>query len=159
MVVKANEIVVDALEDLVVQQDEGPIEQSEGRAAMRVLNDMMLSWDAAGINLGYTTVSSLGDEITVPLGAIRGIKAALAIELAPKYDVTPSPALVQKAKAGMQAILDLTVEVTNSEYPSTLPFGSGNYTDGYDTEHYYPDQQDTILTETGGSIALEEDTE
>lgn len=158
MVVKANEIVVDALEDLVVQQDEGPIEQSEGRAAIRTLNDMMLAWDAAGINLGYTVVNSLGDVITVPLGAIRGIKANLAIELAPKYDVQPSAALVKRANEGYMAILDLTVEITGTEYPDTLPIGSGNYDDGYGPD-FYPEQESTILTETGGSIALEEDTE
>jgi len=159
MVVKANEIVVDALEDIVVQADEAPIEQSEGRAAIRALNDMMLAWDAIGINLGYTVVSSLGDEITVPLGAMRGIKANLAIELAPKYDVTPTPALVQKAREGYAAIIDLAVDMSSSELPSTLPTGSGNDNLDYASDRFYPDQQDTILTETGGSIALEEDTE
>ena len=158
MVVKASEIVIDALEDLVVQQDEAPIEQSEARAAMRMLNDMMLSWDASGINLGYTTVSSMGDEITVPLGAIRAMKANLAIELAPKYEVTPTPALIQRANAGMKAVLNLAVQIGSSAYPSTLPMGSGNWDDGYGDD-YYPDEESTILTETGGSIALEEDTE
>lgn len=158
MVVKANEIVVDALEDLVVQQDEGPIEQSEGRAAIRALNDMMYSWAADGIDIGYTEVSSLGDIITVPVGAIRGMKANLAIELAPKYDVIPTPALIQRANAGMKAVLNLAVEIGASAYPSTLPRGSGNWDDGYGDD-YYPDEESTILTETGGSIALEEDTE
>ena len=64
--VKTNEVVTDAMEDIVVQADEAPIEQSEGRTAMRALNDMMLAWDALGIALGFTQVSDLGDDITVP---------------------------------------------------------------------------------------------
>ena len=152
---KANEYVVDALEDLIVQADEAPIEPSEGRACLRILNDMMAMWDAQGINLGYTDVTDLGDEVTIPDAAKVGVKAHLAIMLAPKYDVPVSASLSQKAKTGWSAILDLIVDTAESAYPSTLPQGSGN--DPINT--FYPDQQDSILTETGGSIALEEDTE
>lgn len=159
MVVKAGEIVTDALEEIVVQADEAPIEPSEGRAAMRLLNDMMLSFAARGIELGYTTVSSLGDVITVPLGAIRWMKLQLAIELAPKYDATVTPTMMLKAKDAFQAVLNLAVDISSSEYPATLPQGSGNDYPGYADNTFYPDQNDTILTETGGSIALEDDTE
>lgn len=159
MVVKAGEIVTDAMEEIVVQADEAPIEQSEGRAAIRALNDMMLSYAAKGVNLGYTEVVSLADEITVPLGAIRWIKLQLAIELAPKYDVQINQLLLVKAKDAYQAVLNLTMDSLQSEYPSTLPRGSGNDYPDYSTSVFYPDQEGTILTETGGSIALEEDTE
>ena len=159
MPVKANEVVIDALESIVVQADEAPVEQSEGRAAIRALNDMMLDWDARGVTLGYTIISDLGDYMTVPLGAIRGIKANLTLELAPKYEVPITPAMLKKAKEGYMACVDLAVDMSNSEYPYTLPRGSGNtYPDVTDNK-FYPEQEDTILTETGGSIALEEDTE
>ena len=74
---KVNEIVVDALEDLVVQQDEAPIEAPEANAVIRYLNDMMTMWAALGVDLGYTEVSDLGDNVTVAPGAIFGIKANL----------------------------------------------------------------------------------
>lgn len=159
MVVKAGEIVTDALEEIVVQADEAPIEPSEGRAAIRILNDMMFSLDARGISLGYTVVTSLGSAITVPLGAIRWMKVQLAIDLAPKYDVQVTAMMLQKAKEAFQAVLNLSVEVTNAEYPATLPQGSGNDYPGYEDTTFYPEQEATILTETGGSIALEDDTE
>lgn len=156
---KVNEVVIDALEDLVVQQEEAPIEQSEGKAAIRVLNDMMAMWDAQGISLGYTEVSDLGDTITVPPGAVQGIKANLAIFLAPKYETEPSAAVIAKAKRGYDAILSLAVSITPMQYPGTLPQGSGNTYPGYADNTFFPDLEDTILTETGGSIGLEEDTE
>lgn len=159
MTVKAGEIITDALEEILVQADEAPIEASEGRAALRLLNDMMYSYDAKGIHLGYTWLDSTGDVLTVPLGAIRWIKLQLAIELAPKYDATVTEDILRKTKDAFQAVLNLTVDMADSEYPSTLPQGSGNvYPDGA-YYPFYPDQQDTILTETGGSIALEDDTE
>lgn len=159
MVVKAGEIITDAMEEIVVQADEAPIEPSEGRAALRLLNDMMYSYAAKGVNLGYTAVNSTGDIITVPLGAIRWMKLQLAIELAPKYDAAVTQAILLKARDAYKAVLNLVVDSSVAEYPSTLPQGSGNDYPDFANDTFYPDQESTILTETGGSIALEEDTE
>jgi len=152
---KVNEIVVDALENLVTQADETPIEASEGRAAIRTLNDMMAMWAAQGVNLGYTNVADLGDTVTVAPGAILGIKANLAIHLAPKYGLPISPELRLSADIGWKAILDLAVDTGESAYPETLPQGSGNDP----TVPFFTGEQDTILDETGGAIAVEADTE
>lgn len=159
MTVKVNEVVVDALEHIVVQQDEAPIEASEGRAAMRALNDMMFAWDAQGVSLGYTAVSDLGDDVTVALGAVMGIKAGLAIVLASRYEVPVTIELKEAFKEGWKAILALTVDTAESELPPTLPQGSGNTYPSYTDSVFFPDSQDDILTETGGAIALEDDTE
>ena len=156
---KVNEVVVDALEDLVVQADEAPIEPSESRAAIRILNDMMTMWAALGVNLGYTVVSDLGDDVTVPDGALMGIKAHLAINLADKYEVDISPRLQAKADMGWDAILNLAIDTGESAYPGTLPQGSGNNYPDYRSNTFYEDDQATILEETGGRIALEDDTE
>lgn len=158
--IKVNEVVVDALEYIITQAEEAPIEATEGRAAMRALNDMMTMWAAKGVELGFTVVSDLGDPVTVAPGAMMGIKTNLALALAPKYlESVVSQDLKDLAKAGYQACVDLAVDMGASEYPSTLPQGSGNDYPSYATETFYPDQEDTILTETGGSIALEDDTE
>ena len=156
---KVREVIIDALEDLVVQQDEAPIEASEAQAAIRFLNDMMTMLDAQGVTLGYTVVSSLSDTVTIPAGALMGVKANLAIALAPKYGRQITQELALRASEGMKAMLNLADITSNSmEYPSTLPIGSGNQCQPTSTP-YYPDLQNTILTETGGSIALETDTE
>ena len=155
------EVITDALEDLVVQADEAPIEPSEAQAAIRFLNDRMAAWDAMGITLGFTLVSNLSDLVTVPSGALMGIKAQLAIDLAEKYDVDVKPGVVRRAKEGLNAILNLSgLGAGEMAYPSTLPVGSGNEGTGtWVDDHFYPDLENTILTETGGSIALESGTE
>lgn len=159
MTVKTHEVVIDALEILIVQAEEAPIEQSEAAAAIRTLNDMMLMWEAMGIYLGYTVVNDMGDYITVPDGAVLGIKANLAIQLAPKYDVTPTALMIKNAADGYSAIIDISTELGTSQYPGNLPQGSGNTYPGYVDNTFYPDLENTILTETGGSVALEDDTE
>lgn len=158
MSTQAGEIVIDAMEEILVQADEAPIEPSEGQAAIRLLNDMMFSLDANGVNLGYTEISSLGDIVTVPPGAIRWMKLQLAVELAPKYNATITQEILMKLKSAYKAVLNLSFEGLQSAYPYTLPTGSGNDGSDYDSV-FYPDEEDTILTETGGSIALEDDTE
>lgn len=156
---KVQEYVTDILEEILVQEAEAPIESDDAKAVIRFLNDRMTLWAANGINLGYTKVSQLDDEITVPDGAAMGIKAQVAIDIAPKYDKEITLSTVQKAKDGLKAILNLGRSVSRAmSYPSTLPIGSGSSYD-YTDERFYPDQENTILTETGGSIALENDTE
>lgn len=156
---KTNEVVIDALETLIVQADEQSIEQSEAAAAIRTLNDMMLMWETLGIALGYTAVDSMNDPITVSPGAILGIKANLALQLAPKYNVAPTALMIKNAAEGYAAIVDIATEIGATQYPSTLPRGSGNSYPGYLDQTFYPDLESTILTETGGSVALEDDTE
>lgn len=156
---KVSEVVTDALEEIVVQSAEAKIEQADANSAIRALNDMMLAWAVDGIDLGYTVVADLGDDVTVALGAIRGIKANLAVELASRYEVQPSQSLMIRARDGKITCIDLSFEQSESVYPETLPRGSGNSYPDYLNSKFYPNQSDTILTETGGSIALEEDTE
>lgn len=157
MTISGNDIVRDALEHIIVQAEESSIRPDEARAAIRSLNDMMLDWDSKGVTLGYTVISTLGDEITVPLGAVRGIKSNLALELAPRYNVPLSAELIRLARDGYKTCVDLAVDLADTEYPPTLPIGSGNT--GFFDQTFYPDQQSTILTESGGSVALEEETE
>jgi len=156
---KVNEVVVDALEEIVVQQDEAPITQSEAQAVIRTLNDMMNMWAAKGINLGYTAVTKLNDILTVAPGAILGIKSILAIYMANKYEVPVSADLRQKAKDGWKAILNIAIQTAPVQYPPTLPMGSGNTYPSFSTLTFYPDYEDLILEETGGAIALETETE
>jgi len=157
MTVKTSEVVTDALEEIITLADEAPIEPTDARSAIRALNDMMNEWAARGIALGYTNVSDMGDNITVALGAISGIKAHLAIRLAPRFDAIVTADLKQKAREGMKAILALAIDTAESAFPSTLPRGSGNA--GLYEDKFYSDGQSEILTETGGNIALEDDTE
>ena len=155
----ANTVIVDALQELLIQASEAPIEADEAQTAIRYLNRMMARFDAQGVSLGYTTVSNLGDEVTVPDGAYDGVVKNLALSLAKQYGATPSADLVAEARDAFDAMQMLSLTIYETRYGPTLPIGSGNEGDAVLSDHFYPDDQDAIYNETNNYIATEEDTE
>jgi len=147
-----------SLQRILVQAAEAPLEADEYQDFIIAMNNYMLALDSQGIHLGYTAVSNLADEVTVPLGALRGVIANVAIEVAPDYGGVVSDALVMQAREGLQAMRMLGQTIGGTRMPSTLPIGSGNTDTGYGSWNFYPDSEDSILAETIGTIALETST-
>lgn len=155
----ANDIITDALQELIVQASEAPIEAPEAQTAIRYLNRMMFRWSAIGIDLGYTTASDLGDDPTLPAYAEDVVVKHLAALLMKQYDIPMTVDFKIELRDLMSDLRLVTFSIGATEYGSTLPYGSGNETvNGITTTHFYPDLQDDILTETTGSIGLEADT-
>ena len=155
----ADYVVRKVLDMLVIGAAEASIEASDAQAVIDYMNDYMASLDALGIDLGYTEVDNLGDLVTVPAGAIRGVIANVAIAVAPSYNIQITPGLALQGRAGLKAMRRLTSGVGPTQYPSTLPRGSGNTgNSGFTTDRFYPDLQNDILAETTGSIGLETNT-
>ena len=149
-----------SLQRILVQASEADLEPDEYQDFIFALNNFMLALDADGISLGFTEVSSLGDEVTVPLGALRGIIANMAIEVAPDYGGEISQGLLVAASDGMRTMRKLGQRIAATQYPSTLPIGSGNegsYTGRVSS--FYSDMQKSILAETTGAIGLESGTD
>ena len=124
------QLVKASLQRIVVQASEAEIEPDEAQDFIFALNNYMLSLDAEGIALGFTEVADLGDEVTVPVGALRGIIANMAIEVAPDYNGQITAGLQVAAAQGMVAMRRLGQYIQTSKYPSTLSVGSGNEGDG-----------------------------
>ena len=145
-----------SLQRILVQGSEADLEPDEYHDFIFAMNNYMLSLDAEGVKLGYTEVSNLGDEVTVPAGALRGIIANMAIEVAPDYSGIVTPALANAAKEGMKAMRRLGQTIVATAYPSTLSIGSGNeHGRLYNNEHFYSNLESEILAETTGAISLE----
>ncbi len=157
----AADIVKDALTEITVLGAEAPVEAVDAQSGIRYLNRMMAAFDADGIDLGYTEVTNFNSVITVPAGANAGMVAQLAAMLWDQYaDGQPLPStLLARAISGKNTMRNLAVTVGATEFPNTLPIGSGNEWDGGRINHFYPDLQDDILAESTGSIGLEESTE
>ena len=148
------------LQKLVVQDVEAPLTPSEFQDTILAMNNYMFGLAADGINLGYTEVSNLGDLITVPSGALRGMIANIAIDISPDYDVQPSGALVASATQGLKSMRRLGQRIGQAQFPGTLPIGSGNGGGGsFDLGHFYPELEQQILAEVSGPIGLESETE
>lgn len=144
------DVVRRSLQRIVSQAAASPLDDSDYADAIDALNDMMASWEAEGVYLGYTEVSTTGEQVTVPRGALRGIIANLAIEIAPDYQAPVSPGLARAAQEGMMVCRRLGRRPMTTQFPGTFPRGEGNRFDStYYTQPYYlevdDDQLPTVL--------------
>lgn len=160
----AGDIIDSALGELLVRASEAPLEADETQDAIKYLNRMMSALAVKGITFGYTAVSSVSDEVTVPDGAIEGIIKNLAIKLQPQFgspDTPINPLLVAEAREGLEVMWTIVIDgVGPTRFPSTLPVGSGNEgNDVFGVDHFYTDDEDPILTEQGAYISIESDTD
>lgn len=156
----AGDVIKAALRKITLLGANADIEADDGQTGIEYLNDMMAELDVQEIDLGYTIVKSLADTVTVPAGAIGPIKSLLALKLWDEYaegDV-PQPTLAAFAESGMKILQLLTISTSASEFPATLPIGSGNDGGGVYEDKFYSDLESTILAETNGSIGLEDGT-
>ena len=154
----AGDVIIDSLQDLVVQASEADLEPSETQAAIRYMNRYMFRLAAGGVNLGYTEVTDLSDPITIPLGAIDGLRANLAIMLAPMFDAVITPALNMAASDGERVMYSLGTKLRELAYPDRLAVGSGNERFVTDSNHFYPNEQNQIRAEDNQIIVAEDET-
>ena len=150
----ARQVINDALQEIVVQASEQPIQTVDFQTARRYLNRMMSTVPFVG--LGYTVVTNPSDLVTVPDAALEGIIFNLAKRLLSSYDMPLTTELMLSAKNGLKEIRRLTVSVGASSHPCTLPIGAGNESNGsYSDQHFYSCSDSEIATEQGGTILLE----
>jgi len=119
------EIVTGALQLLEVNTAETAITAPEAEDGLVSLNDMMNEWNVDGIDVGYETLDDVDDPLSVNLGSIGAIKANLAIYIAPEYGRTPNQTLMERARRSKKS-LRASIPLNSSEFPDTLPIGSGN---------------------------------
>jgi len=119
------EIVTGALQLLEIRTAESAITADEAEDGLTALNDMMNEWNVDGINIGYETLDDVEDEVFVTLGSIGAIKSNLAIYIAPEYGRIVTPGLEVRALRSKRS-LRASIPLNQSQYPDTLPIGSGN---------------------------------
>ena len=117
-----------ALKRILVQGDDGGLDPSDYADFYLSMNNWMAAQEACGTILGYTPVTQGADPITVPDGAVMGIVANVAINVASDYNGTVSPSLVSEARMGLRAMRKLGHQRGQTSFPSNLPLGSGNST-------------------------------
>jgi hypothetical protein len=153
----AQSLINDTLQEILVQASEQPIQPVDFQTARRYLNRMMAVTPFSG--LGFTSINLPSDLVTIPDAAIEGVLFNLAKRLLPTYDMPLTAELALNAKNGLQEIRRLTVTILPTAMPCTLPIGSGNEQENtFNNQHFYPCPDDELLTEQGGSILLESET-
>jgi hypothetical protein len=149
-----------SLQRILVQATEAALEPAEYQDFIFAMNNYMAQLDASGISLGYTEVNDLGDIVTIPTGALRGLIANMAIEVSPDYGGVVSEALGLAARQGLLTMRVIGQRMGVTRNPSTLPMGSGNEDRSFGIGgNFYPDREAEILAESTGAIGLEVNTQ
>ena len=144
-----------SLQRILVQASEAPLEPDEYQDFIFSMNNYMTQLDAQGVQLGYTELSTLGDEVTIPAGALLGLIANMAIEVAPDYSGVISQGLVKAAREGYITMQTIGQTMGGTRMPSTLPIGSCNEDRLYSySAPLYADSEPDILAEPTASIGL-----
>jgi hypothetical protein len=132
-------VIETAFRQILAENADSPLSADEYADALDALNLWVASQEALGMRLGYTPIQHVTDYVTVPDGALRGLAANLAIDLAAQFDMPVSPSLATQAQQGIDAMLRLGVRQISSSMPRTLPHGSGNTEPTWRTTPFYGD--------------------
>lgn len=139
---RASYIIIRALTRLGIRAEETSLEPSEMQDGLDLLNDVLSNWEESGLNLGFSPIAGITDEVRIPRGAVAAAIDALAIMAAPEYSRPISQALIISAKLSYENMLRANVFIGDCDYPSTLPKGSGNECgyDGYIDDTFFPEK-------------------
>lgn len=122
------EVISDALRELNVISEVASASAEQGAHGLRKLNEMMETWTENDIEIGYFKQSSTTDDCPVPEWALKGVKAALSIDLAPTYGATVSAELAKKLEDGFGTIQrKCMVEKMRPADMSHMPQGEGKF--------------------------------
>jgi hypothetical protein len=107
----------------IISEVESPSAQ-QGQKAVARLNDLMASLAEDGIDLGYNPKASVADTLDLPLGAIEGLKALLAVKLCSANGVPIPGSALEDADRCRDRLLGQAVSMQIERAQSaTLPCG------------------------------------
>lgn len=129
-----------ALRLILVQASNAPLQSEEYKDFYDAMNDYMAAIEVVGVDLGYTPITTGTQQVTIPPGAIRGLIANMAVEVAPDFGKSVKPELVEQAKKGYHAMRRIARKRVQTSLPSTLPRGSGNERFSYSDDAFYVEQ-------------------
>lgn len=143
--ITANELIKDAFDDIGVKPAEVELTDSEQAVGLRRLNRLGTAFAADGLNFGYTKLTSVNQEVTIPDWAEDLFITYLAIRLAPAFGMAIDPALVESARNMYKIAVKTLGNIPETYYPNTLPKGAGNDWDG-SVDHFFNDTDENYLT-------------
>tara|TARA_R110000851_G_scaffold128501_3_gene260953 strand:+ start:729 stop:1211 length:483 start_codon:yes stop_codon:yes gene_type:complete len=122
-----------ALEEIGLGAYEFDAQPEQLQSALRSLDNMLASWEAKGIRIGYPLPnnpedSDLDEKTNVPNAANLAIIKNLGIEIAPSYGRQVSPGTTKVAKSSYNTLLAQHAQSANMQLSSNTPLGAGNKT-------------------------------
>lgn len=155
------DIVEQAFEEIGLASYVFDLQPQQLESALRRLDNMMATWNAKGIRLGYPLPSSPADsdldqEIGAPDSAIEAMYLNLAVRISSGFGKTVSPETKASAKRAYNEV------VANSALPiemqlgnTTIPAGAGNKGYRYYNDPFLRAPQDPLTVGSDSILDLE----
>ena len=156
---KASEFARDILLKIVHTGAEQPVQAIDASDVLTAINDTLSEWEGVGISLGFTLLTDLGDEVTIPTSANRAVKTNVAVYVADQFCKQVEASTAAMARESYNRLVNQFITVGAATLPSIMPRGAGNSCGVYDTTFYPGPVDGTLDRETGGAILTEDDTE
>lgn len=126
----ASHFIIRALTRLGIRASETSLQADEIQDGLSLLNDMLSGLESR-LQLGFSPIDGITDEVRIPREANAAIIDQLAIRMAPEYSRIVSVELASAAKNSWDDMLVSITFIGDVDMPATLPRGSGNQC-GYD---------------------------
>jgi hypothetical protein len=136
----ASDLILRAFTRAGIRASETSLESDEIQDALSLLNDMLAEWEPL-YHLGASPVELVADTVRIPRNANGAVIDNLAVRLCPEYSRPVSPALAMSANESLKNLLNARINLSNVQFPSTLPIGAGNK-DTLDVENVFFSEQD-----------------
>lgn len=151
----AQQLFEDAYFEIGRLAGEQPLQPNESQAAIRKLNQLMYQY--AFLNLGYTEITSGGEDITTPSYSWNWLTLKLALALAPQFGRLESYDVLRSEESDAYDIVLLsTGGIPAPTMTANVPIGSGNKYPGWCADNYYQESDDGILSEQNQTIVTED---
>jgi hypothetical protein len=89
---------------------------------LEAFNDMLASWAAHGLDIGFTLSKGLSDDFPLDARHVQAVKALLAVQLAANSGIEALPAVQNEARRGWNAILAQYVQAATADQDQALAF-------------------------------------
>lgn len=119
MAITASNIIRRALKLISAVDAAVSLPALDAQDALDTLNAMLAEWHAAGMNLPVYEFAALETELPTDAGDRDGIAYALALRLAPEYQV---PVSVEFQAAAQQAVFRLRSRYWQAPHPITADY-------------------------------------
>jgi hypothetical protein len=122
------QLIEDAYGEMGLASYTFDLEPEEMQTALRRMDAMWATWEAAGIRQGYNFPGGLSDDSGLPDVANEPTFCELAIRLAPGKGKQINPDTKRNARDGLAALYAIAAMPMEQQRPSTMPRGAGNKT-------------------------------
>jgi hypothetical protein len=122
----AQAIINAAFSDIGVKPSEETLTAAVSADGLEILADILEEWNNTDILTGIDAPPTLATDLLEPRYATRALKSHVAGDLCGRYGIEISPSLAKRMRDSMSTLISTTFFSYETNYPSTLPRGSGN---------------------------------